>query len=126
MEQRPTLETMPRLKSAERVERVRDALLKALEEIETDLDRRDYDAAWKAASELEAILGQGRAPAAALRARVVFLLNRRERFKLHQIGARFGISVGRAGQLAASGAEDARTISGDELTSEPGSVGGMP
>ena len=125
MNERPTLDPMPRLKSAERVERVRDALLKALEEIDSDLDRRDYDAAFRAAGELEAILGQGRAPAAALRARVIFLLNRRERFTIRDIARRYGLSASRTGELAAAGARDARDVPADELTSEPGSVGGM-
>jgi hypothetical protein len=120
MRRTTTLESVPRLRSGERVERVRDALMKALEEIEKDLDRRDYDAAWRSAGELEALLGQGRGRAGRLRARVVFLLNRRERYRLRQIAERYDISISRAGQLSNSGAEDARGFVPDEPTSEPG------
>jgi hypothetical protein len=112
------LEVMPRLRTSERVERARDAIASAVEAVEADLDRGDYDAAWKAAEELSHVLDVGRSANSRARSRIVATLTRRERYKLRQVAERFGVSVQWVARLSA--ASKAEEIPADLPTTEPG------
>lgn len=93
-----TLGDMPRLTSAERIERLlADAIDKARAAIEDDLDRQDYDAAWSGAQKLHERLD--RIEADRLRVHVILRTAEDDERSFTYVAKRFGISRSRVSQL---------------------------